>query len=604
MNPIPPSQATIDAGYAAWVAEHDTLSRADRSAIVADLAALRAPPVISLLLPLGFHGPGDWRDTLATVRAQLYQHWQLCIAGEPPDADALAAWAGGDPRVFVAAGPRPDPADAANAALALADGEFVALLAAGDTLPAHALYEVAVELARYPDCDLLYTDEDRIDHAGQRLAPRLKTGWDPDLLLACDYVGALAVYRRGAVLDAGGWRAGLEGAAGYDLALRLTGGAMPDRVRHLPAVLYHRPAAGDGSMRDRMFNNAALAARRVAQAFLGAAARVTPSPLLPSLQRIVWPVPEPAPLVSIVMPTRDRAWLLVPAAWGVLSRTDYPSFELLIVDNDSCEDITAAALRDLAGQPNVRIVRHPGPFNFSAMNNAAVREAKGEVIVLLNNDVDVISPGWLRELVSQAMRPDVGAVGARLLYADGSLQHSGVVLGPGLNATHILRCSDRGDPGYGGQLAATRAYSVVTGACLAIRRAVYLEAGGLNEDDLAVAFNDVDLCLRLGELGYRVIATPFAELFHLESQSRGTPDTPEKLARELREVDFLWRSWRHAFARDPFHNPNLSCAWNDPLHLSVPRRARPWQRAKDEMSGDEMSGDEMSGRLAASPLSE
>jgi GT2 family glycosyltransferase len=225
----------------------------------------------------------------------------------------------------------------------------------------------------------------------------------------------------------------------------------------------------------------------------------------------------------------------------------------------------------------VRVLRHAGPFNFAALNNAAVREARGEIIVLLNNDIDVIHADWLRELVSHALRPDVGAVGARLLYPDGRVQHGGVVLGPGLNAAHMLRLAEGGDAGYGGQLAMTRSFSAVTGACLAIRRAVFDEVGGLDAINFAVSFNDIDLCLRLGEYGYRVVWTPFAELFHLESQSRGKPDTPEKLAREMREVGALWRLWRHAFDADPFHNPNLACAWDEPLHLCPPRHRKPWR---------------------------
>jgi GT2 family glycosyltransferase len=193
--------------------------------------------------------------------------------------------------------------------------------------------------------------------------------------------------------------------------------------------------------------------------------------------------------------------------------------------------------------------------------------------------VDVIDPGWLRELVSHAVRPDVGAVGAKLLYADGQVQHGGILLGPGLNATHVLRLADRFDAGYGGQLAAARSYSAVTAACMAIRRSVYLEVGGMDEANFAVAFNDLDLCLRLGEHGYRVVWTPHAELFHMESKTRGRVDTEEKAAQERREIDVLWRLWRHAFDLDPFHNPNLTCAWNEPLRLCPPRRRKPWLRS-------------------------
>ncbi len=345
-----PGGRSIEDGYPAWVGEHDTLDAADVAAIRAGLVALREPPVISLLLPVGHAADGALRETLTSIRDQLYPHWEAILVGEPVSATELPQFAAYDPRVRIISRDRvADPATAANMALAEADGLFVALLTEGDRLAPQALYEVAVELARYPATELLYTDEDRINLLGARSAPRFKTGWDADLLLGQDYIGGLAVYARAAVDGCGGWREGFGAASGYDLALRATGRMMPDRIRHLPAVLYHRPDWHDLPLHDRMLSADAAAARRAVAEFLGPAARIERSSLLPSCHRIVWPVPVPAPLVSIIMPTRDLAAFLVPAAWGVLLRTDYPEFELLIVDNDSTEAVTEQALRDLAG---------------------------------------------------------------------------------------------------------------------------------------------------------------------------------------------------------------------------------------------------------------
>lgn len=570
------SQQRIDLGYADWVRDHDAFGAAERRALLARVAALRRPPSIAVLLTPDFPGFGPLADTLASLREQLYPHWDILVAG--PASAELLAWAKREPRMrLLGGGPYADPAVAANAALPEVNADFLVWLAPGDRLPAYALADVALELAEHPELHLLYTDEDCIDPQGRRFAPRFKTGWDPDLLLAHDYIGGLAVWRVACIVEAGGWRPGFAGATAYDLTLRATGRLGPDHVVHLPGVRLHRPASSARSLRDAMLSDAPFQGRRAVQDYLGSRFTLQPSPLLPSLNRIVWPLPEPAPKVSIIMPTRDRAELFVPAAWGVLLRTDYPDFELLIVDNDSVEPVTHTALSDLRADPRVRVLHHPGPFNYPAINNAAVRAAAGEVIVLLNNDVDVIGPGWLREMVSHAIRPEIGAVGARLLYADGSLQHGGIVFGPGLNATHILRQSDRGDPGYLGLLAATRSFLAVTAACLAMRRSVFEEVGGLDAEHLAVAFNDVDLCLRLGDYGYRVICTPFAELFHRESQSRGSVDTPDKRAREQREIHHLWRTWRPLFDSDPYHPPNLTCAWHTPLQLCPPRRPRPWQ---------------------------
>jgi GT2 family glycosyltransferase len=295
--------------------------------------------------------------------------------------------------------------------------------------------------------------------------------------------------------------------------------------------------------------------------------------------RIAWSIPSPAPLVSVIVPTRDRAALLRRCADGVLHRTDYSDVELLVVDNDSAEPATRALFDALASDARVRVLPHPGPFNYSALNNRAVREARGEVVVLLNSDTDVQSAGWLRELVGHALRPEVGAVGAMLRYADRTVQHGGIVLAPGAHAAHMMRTAAPDDAGYLGQAAVARSFLAVTAACLAMQRAVFLEAGGLDEANLPIAFNDVDLCLRLRELGYRVVWTPHADLLHLESQSRGRPTSAEEQAREQREIAFLRRSWRHLFDHDPYLNANLICLWDTPLQLCPPRRERPWRRA-------------------------
>ena len=576
-NPSPTAARILD-GYPAWVAEYDTPTAADREAIAAHVERLSYKPTIALLLPLGFGTPGGAADTLTSLLAQLYPRWDLCVIGESAaEDDAIDTTARTNPRIRRLPGAFADVAEAANAALADQDAPFTAILLPGERLAAQALYEVAVALGAHPGTDLLFTDEDVMDTAGARRAPRFKLGWDPDLLLAEDCIGALAVWRTQVLRDAGGLRAGFGGAARYDLALRATRAILPDAIRHLPAVLLHRPAEEERELRDRMLGADNEAARRAVRERLGEDARIEPAPLWPQANRVIWALPDPPPLVSVIVPTRDRAALLAACAWGVLLHTDYPAIELLIIDNDSREDLTAATLRDLSADPRVRILRHPGPFNFAAINNAAVEQASGEIVVLLNNDVEVAHRDWLREMVSHALRPDVGAVGAKLLYGDGTLQHGGIVFGPGLAATYVLRRATRVDPGYGGQLAVTRTLLAVTGACLAMRRDVYREVGGLNAERFAIAFNDLDLCLRLGEYGYRIVWTPFAELFHRESATRGLPDTPEKQARDAIEVNNLWYSWNHIFSSDPFHNINLTCDWLTPLHLCAPRRRRPWQ---------------------------
>jgi GT2 family glycosyltransferase len=296
---------------------------------------------------------------------------------------------------------------------------------------------------------------------------------------------------------------------------------------------------------------------------------ILPHPTIPEWNRIRWQVPCPPPRVSVVVPTRDRADLLAQCASGVLHRTDYPDIELIIVDNDSVEPETDILLRGLSRDPRVRVLPFAGPFNYSLINNFAVQQATGEVIVLLNNDTVVIGADWLGEMVSNVMRSEVGAVGAKLLYADDTVQHAGVVLGigsfdggPGI-AGHFGHRKQCDEPGYFGQYALTRELSACTGACLALRRDVYQKVGGLDEEHLPIAFNDIDLCIRLRQSGYKIIWTPFAELYHLESASRGSDESEKNAPRFHREGAYMRDRWEAVLDNDPFYNPNFSRVHSD-----------------------------------------
>jgi GT2 family glycosyltransferase len=368
------------------------------------------------------------------------------------------------------------------------------------------------------------------------------------------------------------------------LALRATTATTPERISHVAAILYHSRNEGPTNHSDNAISvlRGSAASHRAVRNHLDSTgyseAILKPAPQMPKAIRVVWPLPQQSPLVSVIILTRDRADLLARCVEGVLHRTDYSNLEVLIVDNGSIEPATLTLFERLSREESsVRILRCPGPFSYAALNNSAARQAKGEVLLLLNNDVDIIESGWLHELVSHALRPDVGVAGAKLLYANELVQHGGVVLGPE-DAIHLHRFADRNDRGYCGQLALPRTLAAVTGACAAIRRAVFFEVGGFDELNLAVTYNDVDFCLRLGDHGYRVVWTPFAELFHLESASRGLIEhDPAKQQRALRELQYLRKSWG-AFLQsaDPFHNPNLLFASD---HLEIPsasRREKPW----------------------------
>lgn len=584
-----PSKPDRGTAYDRWIAANDTISNADRAAIRAHIAALPFCPVISVIAFAGETSVEAFRKSIDSILTQLYTHWELRVvvdAGpESASISHLRRWRAHNPRIrMVQTGTVEDRVAALNAALALPAGEFVVFLRAGDILTEQALYEAAIEFAGNPGPDIVYSDHDQINSAGRRFNPWFKPGWDPDLLLAQDYVSQFAAYRRTLLEEIGFLRPGFGGAEFYDLALRATAVTTADRIRHVPVILCHRHCEDGttGSGLDATDARAVAAATRAVRDCLDrrgdTEAFLEPVPQLPGALRVVWPVPTPEPLVSVIIPTRDRADLLARCAEGVLRQTDYSNLELLIVDNGSIEPATFALFDRLIDEDGrVRILNHPAPFNYSALNNAAARKANGEVLLFLNNDTRVSGSGWLREMVSRALRPAVGVVGAKLLYMDGRMQHGGIILGPEGAVVHVHRGVSRDDPGYFGQLALARTLSAVTGACVAIRRSVFFEVGGFDEVNLSVTFNDIDLCLRTADYGYRVVWTPFAELFHLECASRGQDDTPAKRARFLREWQHMRKTWGSLLtSADPFHNPNLLFASDQFRVPSTPRRPKPW----------------------------
>lgn len=567
--------------YTEWVRTYCDLSESQRAKLRDGIDQLVAHTDF-LFVPLVRAGdaPGSWLLTARSLGKQLYPRWRVTV----PDAwsDFFTPVVGMN-HMEVAPFPPPEAEDerclflrGAIDRLTDAADYFVIPLLPGAILDERLLYAYALVASQCKEAQLLYADEDEIDETGTRCLPHFKTGFDPELMLGRDALGSAIAIRQDLLRTLGGLRprSGPIRVALHDLCLRASEIAAPESFVHVPAVLQHRRRLPGGPPEwDAV--TARLAVRRHLSA-IGEAAAVNPAPLAPTWCRVERVLPEPLPLVSVIVPTRDRADLLARCVDAVLSRTDYPAVEVLIVDNGSREPATFALFERLAQDARVRVLSRPGPFNFSALNNAAANEAQGEVLLLLNNDIDVLSPGWLREMVAHALRPDVGAVGAKLLYEDGRVQHAGVVLAPGPLLSHQLRLSDRDDPGPHGELALTRTVLAVTGACLAVRRVVYHEVGGLDESKLQVSFNDIDLCLRLGDHGYRVLWTPFAELLHLESASRGPENVgPERSVQYERELATIRQRWAPELRADPFHNPNLLFGWERTSLAAPPRRELP-----------------------------
>lgn len=542
-------------------------------------------PLVSVLMPV-YNTPETWlRRAIDSVHAQTYTHWQLCIADDASTAahvrPLLEAAARQDSRIKVVFRDRNGHISrASNSALELATGEFIALLDHDDELAPDALAEVVRTLAQRPDADVVYSDEDKIDEQGRRFSPYFKPDFLPDLFLGQNYLTHLAVYRASLLRAVGGFRAGFEGSQDWDLALRAIEQTSPERVVHIPKVLYHwRAIPGSTALTLDQKNYHVAAARKALEEHLARTGRTaTLEPVPGDHWRLRHPLPSPAPRVSIVIPTRNGVRHLRRCLDSIFARTTYPNFEVVVVDNGSDDPATLAYFREIAGK--VRILPYPHPFNYSAINNYAVKQTAGELVALLNDDLEIITADWLEEMASQALRPEIGCVGAMLYYPDDTIQHAGVILGVGgLGgvdgvAGHAFKKFPRDTDGYFNRARVVQNYSAVTAACLVIRRAVFEQVGGLDEKHLAIAFNDVDFCLKVRAAGYRNLWTPFAEFYHHESASRGAENTPAKQMRFKGEIDTMLERWGPLLRADPAYNPNLSLETED-FALAWPPRVPP-----------------------------
>jgi O-antigen biosynthesis protein len=580
-----PPHAHAQDRYGAWVHTHDTLSSKDLAALRKKAKLLSQRPTISVVMPV-CNTPLEILDkAICSVLNQVYGNWELCIADDASSAPEIRALlerhAAKDSRIKLRfRDSRGNIAAASNTALEMATGDFVALVDHDDVLPAHALYWVAEAINRHPNARLLYSDEDKIDAQGRRYDPYFKPDFNYELFLSQNMVCHLGVYHRELIWSLGGFRSGFDGSQDYDLALRVIAAIPRNQIVHIPRILYHwRSIAGSVALARSEKHFCEPAARRAVAEHLQSSGggTVEMAPESPAHHRIKYPRPIESPLVSIVICTRDHEALLRTAVESIRMFSTYPNYELVIVDNGSRDPNAVAYLASLASQPGIQVIRDDSPFNYSRLNNSAVAHCRGDIVCLLNDDIEVVTPDWLEEMVSFAVKPDVGAVGARLWYPDGTLQHGGVIIGAGGVAGHAHLRLPKGSPGYFSRAVLQQELSAVTGACLMIRRKVYQQVGGLDEQ-IAVAFNDIDFCLRLRAAGYRNIWTPFAELIHHESASRGYEDNPEKIARFQREIRFMQSRWGTTLANDPHYNPNLSLRSGDYSIDCRPRRSA-WRAA-------------------------
>lgn len=567
--------------YSEWIARFDTISDHDRKLIGEHINRFDYTPTISILMPV-YDAPADYlRKAIASVQGQLYPHWELCIADDastlPHVRQILDEATQSDARIRVTFRQiNGHISQASNTALNMANGDFVALLDHDDELTEHALYHVVAALNEHPGCDLIYSDEDKIDDKGQRFGHYFKPDWNPDLFNAQNLISHLGVYRRRIALEIGGFREGFEGSQDWDFALRFVQAVTANHVFHIPHVLYHWRASPSSTAVSIEVKQYAVAAAKCAleDSWKSTGRNAIAHPVGAGHFVMRMPPPNPLPKVSIVICTQDRLRPLKDRIERLIQHTAYADIEILVVANDSTDQEVLPYFRKLESAGSARVIWTPGPFNFSMLNNAAVTEAKGEVICLLNDKVFPKTPDWLKEMVAHAVRPEIGAVGAKLFHRDETVQHAGILL-DGVEGGHLRQGYPEKAAGYGNRLRLPQNFSAVTAACLVVRKDIWEDVGGMDEQ-LPVAFNDVDFCLRIMKNGYRNLWLPQAELYHYESATRGHEDTPEKQQQFAREIAYLQQRWGDILTTDPAWNPNLALNGTR-IGLAVPPRVeKPW----------------------------
>lgn len=525
-------------------------------------------PLFSVVVP-AYKTPVLFLEQMMdSLLAQTYVNWELCIVNASPDAEEmqkiLVKYAAKDSRIrFRNLKENLGIAENTNVALKMAKGEFVGLLDHDDLLAPNALYEIASALEKHPVADVIYTDEDKVTiELDEHFQPHLKPDFSLDLLRSNNYICHFFMARSSVIEKIGGFRKEFDGAQDYDFIFRCVENAR--EIVHVPEILYHwrthKESTADNPA-SKMY--AFEAGKRAIEAHLertGTKGEVSHTPDL-GFYRVKYPV-QGQPLISIIIPNKDEKETL-KTCMDSIRKTKYKNYEILVVENNSITEEIFQYYKELSGEPCVRLLRWKKEFNYAAINNFAVSHAKGEYLLFLNNDVKAITPDWLEELLSVCQRPEVGAAGAKLLYPDNTIQHAGCVVGMGGIAGHMFVDMPAERTGYLHKASILQDMSAVTAACMMMKKEVFDKVGGFSEE-LAVAFNDVDLCLKVRREGYLIVYDPYAQLYHMESRTRGAEDSKEKVQRFQTEIEYMRCHWIDILKNgDPYYNKNLSLTkWN------------------------------------------
>ena len=558
-------ESVAEGGYESWIARHKadkrTLRKQKHTAFV-------KKPLISIVIPLYCTPLPYLKELLESVRRQSYENWQLCLADGSPDDKAkefIEKHYGREKRIIYRKLEQNGGISInTNEAIALAKGEYIMLCDHDDTLEPDALYEI-VKVINETDADVIYTDEDKVSMDGRHyFDPNFKPDFNLFRLRENNYICHIFVVKKSLTDEIGLLRSEFDGAQDFDFILRCCEKAK--KITHIPKILYHwrchmDSTAADPSSKAYAYEAGRKAVREHYQR-LGIDAKVEMTER-PGWYRSHLKI-QGNPVISVIIPNKDHVEDLELCLFSMTRKSTYRNYEILIVENNSEKEETFEYYRKLPDRyPKTRVLTWDKEFNYSAINNFAAKEAKGEYLLFLNNDVEILTPDWIEEMLQNCQQENVAAVGAKLYYPDDTIQHAGVVLGLGGIAGHIMCRASREDPGYFGRMISVQEISAVTAACMMVKKADFDEAGGFDET-FRVAFNDIDLCMKFRAAGKKIVFTPYAELYHYESKSRGLEDTPEKQFRFDKEVKRFQEKWAQQLEMgDPYYSPNLSVTEGD-----------------------------------------
>lgn len=558
------STSYSDTSYQGWIKRQKNEQQYYLESLV---ATIKPSNLISILLPTYNSNTKYLASCITSVLQQSYKHWELCIvddgSSELAHIGLIQSFVEQDKRIkFHKKQDNTHICDATNACLKMAKGSYVMLLDHDDMLAPHALLVMETTLQQSPALCLIYADEDKIDTHNLRFDPHFKSEWNQDLLYSQNYIGHPTLLKKDLLESIGGFRKGFEGSQDHDVLIRFTSNLAAHQIHRIPDILYHWRAHEESTAKNlnakNYTTNAGIKALQDHFDQQNTKISVTQGKF-PNTYKTNWPIPSPEPLVSLIIPTHNGYDILKTCINSILDKTTYTHYEIIIVDNRTTCNKTLNFIKKVEqNNKHIRSIQWNKPFNFSAINNFAVSQAKGTIVGLVNNDIEVISQDWLTEMVSHAVRPEIGCVGAKLYYPNNTIQHAGVILGLGGVAGHSHKHHPRASRGYFDRLSLVQNLSAVTAACLIVKKEIYHQVEGLDEKNLPIAFNDVDFSIKVREAGYRNLWTPFAELYHHESISRGGEDTPEKRKRADKEILFMKKKWHAHLNPDPAYNPNLT----------------------------------------------